>query len=839
VQAWKKVFLFFIPVLFISNVLILPVSISKSQQPIEESQDWAQVPLTSYSVTEAALVSGSPVQILDLQLPWPQVFNLNLVELNEQPVSTMNEIVLDTGDVLRITGMYSDLSVIAQSQGSSSIIEVMRSTEQGTSYSTLTALPSSNQNKEVKVASPNSIWVNKTTLLGAVKDNYLSDPVILDFTLSQRSLNTNDVTSNVALLSKGTAVAALNWLAFFSVFVLAGFFWLIGVFLWNSKLPNTPADHFLRILLGFTLFGLTINTANFFLPGVQATLLAIATILSLAAFKIKRLKSSARYLFDLKDRFREFLRISLTTVVPLLIAFWPIFLFGLRFSGETKTDFSEYATLASFLRDSSMLAMQKSAEAQSSGILTSGAGFSWRSIDSAISSAFGTALGGNSFFGITALSVLALYLFTIGIIALFNQDSKFIATKNLFWVSLLASYPILLTISVESYLSQFVFICLMPAVIVSITYHLKTPNDKAGIWALSALLAFLGALYPYFLAITLVGVCISLLVNSKQTRIQLRNLVVQTSLRTALLLNVAVLPIIFYFESNTLHTALNDIARVTLLGPYSSLERIGLIGGVTTYEWRHWTEVPGEYIGFVTTGLWKIGSLINNPMVLLFLILLVIALTLGTLYSIIRTPRVARISNENHILISVFVAWTSAFVFYAATDSTYVALKMVGVVIVSFIVLMSSLIKSVPKSKLVLACAGLFVIWLPVNILERAHWLIDPLMPEVRYSHVTTVYQIDALRSFLSVKDYGSVSVAYGEEPLQGSDRDRVLIFNTKTVLRDLRIDCLDCENTLPIKDVACDADQSTPLVVIGSSSFDKGCNRKEVFSSGLITIFE
>jgi hypothetical protein len=123
-------------------------------------------------------------------------------------------------------------------------------------------------------------------------------------------------------------------------------------------------------------------------------------------------------------------------------------------------------------------------------------------------------------------------------------------------------------------------------------------------------------------------------------------------------------------------------------------------------------------------------------------------------------------------------------------------------------------------------------------MIERSHWAVDPLMPEVSYSHVTTVNQIDSLRKFLSEKKYSSVFVAYGEEPLQGSDRDRVLMFNTKTVLRDLRIDCLGCEKTSQAKELQCHSGFSAPIIIIGASSFDTRCGRR-VFESGQIVIFE
>jgi hypothetical protein len=191
------------------------------------------------------------------------------------------------------------------------------------------------------------------------------------------------------------------------------------------------------------------------------------------------------------------------------------------------------------------------------------------------------------------------------------------------------------------------------------------------------------------------------------------------------------------------------------------------------------------------------------------------------------------------MLISVFGIWLTVFIFYASTGSTYVALKVLLVAAAAWIVLLSNLIKLIPNSKLIAFSATLFIIWLPVNMLERSHWLVEPLMPEVRFSHFTTVNQVDSLRKFLSDNKYDSVVVAYGEEPLQGSDRDRVLMFNTKTVLRDLRIDCPDCIEALQITDVHCASRLAAPIIVIGGTSFDRSCNRKEVFSSGLISVFE
>lgn len=835
----RKALLGIIPVLFIANTLVLPVSILKNAQPIEDSKQWAQVPVATSSVTEVTLVSGSPVQMLDLKLPWPEVFNLDLVELNDQPVTTVTEIVLDVNDVLQITGMYSDLSVVAQSQGTSSILEFVRFSNRNLVSSQNFDLSSTNQYNETKVESPESIWVNQATLVGAITKNYLSDSEIVKFTLSQRTLDLNEISSSSDLFSKGVTVTLLNWLAFFSVFMLVGLFWLIGLFVWNSKPTLSPTDHFLRIVLGFTLFGLILNTANFFLTGIHAFLVAVASLVALIYSSLRKTTNPLIYFSDLRLKLNDLLRISIPMSLPLFIAFWPVFLFGYRFSGETKTDFSEYATLASFLRDSSMLAMQQSSAAQSAGVLTSGAGFSWRSIDSAVSSAFGTVLGNNSFYGTILLSMLAFGLFTLGLISLFSQDSNLVYKKRFFWVGLLATYPVVSTIFLESYLSQFVFVCLMPAVIVSITYFMRNPSDSGGVWTISALIAFLGALYPYFLAIMVLGISISLIANSKQTRMLLRKLVARTYARTALLLNVAILPILFYFETNVFQTALNDIARVTLLGPYSNVERLGLLGGVATYEWRHWGEAPSDYLGVIAKNLWTLGDLINKPQALSVLIFLVVAATVVVLMSLIRTSRVAKISDENHILVSVFVVWLGAFVFYATTGSTYVALKILLVAAVAWIVLVSSVVKSISKSTLIIFCTTLFFTWLPVNMIERSHWVVDPLMSEVSYSHVTTVNQIDSLRKFLSEEEYSSVFVAYGEEPLQGSDRDRTLMFNTKTVLRDLRIDCPDCIDTLPAKDLRCPSSPINPIIVIGATSLDQRCHLKKVFTSGLVTVFE
>ena len=193
-----------------------------------------------------------------------------------------------------------------------------------------------------------------------------------------------------------------------------------------------------------------------------------------------------------------------------MLAFFPILAWGPWFAGNFKTDLFEYATLSSFLQDHSLFDLRSLPEAQSSGVLTAGPGFVWRSIDSVVASLVSNVGGLTTIAGFTILGLALMILFGIGVADLGHGLGR----ARYVVVAMALLNPLFTSLYIENYFSQYFLVALIPGFLVTFVFLARAGTGKqmfGASLALSAQAAAMIAVYPYFFIVVAVAALIAVL----------------------------------------------------------------------------------------------------------------------------------------------------------------------------------------------------------------------------------------------------------------------------------------------------------------------------------------
>lgn len=175
-------------------------------------------------------------------------------------------------------------------------------------------------------------------------------------------------------------------------------------------------------------------------------------------------------------------------------------------------------------------------------------------------------------------------------------------------------------------------------------------------------------------------------------------------------------------------------------------------------------------------------------------------------------------------------------------DSTYTALKVGWTAAALAILIVAS--ANYRKSKtwiVVLILIPLAVLWVRTDLLDRATWFIDRRGAAAQLSHSSVQPEIAEVESILN-SNPRSISLVRGPQPLDGSDRDRVIYNQLRALIRESGVPCPGCEGypytPAELKTVVnCQASKGL-IVRIGVSGRARECGKERVLASYLIEAY-
>jgi hypothetical protein len=616
--------------------------------------------------------------------------------------------------------------------------------------------------------------------------------------------------SSSALLRAGLVSAAIGWglVALAAAVVLAC--WAAGrVLLRRDDAPPLA----LSLALGAGGLLIAVNGLAYWLPmRAVASIVVIAlaaTSLLLRGRRGEGLRSS------FAREVRQVLRLLAVALVPTAVAFWPVFSWGGWAAGGFKTDLYEYSSLSSLLVDESMISLRGSDQAAASGNVTSGAGFVWRSIDSAAASFLSTTFSLPTITGFVLLGLVLFLVFAVTLLSAADRWSR-LSTAMVF-VALLN--PLLSSLYLENYVSQYFFITLVPAFVLSLAYVWTSPAPvPAQLWALAAICASLVAIYPYFFVVALAG-CAVVLVTSPGWWAALRRLAIPVGVATLLAANLALLTVINYSQTRRFEAGLDQIARFWLLQGWSRVEIVEMLMGVRSYHWR---SSLGSVDGLDTALQWSIGqwSRSVSPSTPWALALVGGLLLVGAAVSLRSLLRL-----EVRLMSAVVLGFAIFAVLFAARDQTYVALKAAW----SAAALAPALLPLVRvrarfEPVAVLGLAAIAVVWFVTLQADRIAWQLPLSSSWTRGQHVALVPDLDQLANQLGEDEGEAALLTRGEQPLEGSDRDRTLAAFSVVLMRDAGVDCLNCLGTSIPEGLTCPTSPLSTVVTVGVDGNEDRC---------------
>jgi len=425
-----------------------------------------------------------------------------------------------------------------------------------------------------------------------------------------------------------------------------------------------------------------------------------------------------------------------------------------------------------------------------------------------------TATGTSTVGGFALLGLVLFLSFGIGVSALLPDGSP---TSRVF-VALALANPLLLGLFVENYLSQYFFVALAPLLFVLLAELVDETTEPAQglLWALAAVAAAMIAVYPYFFAV-LAAACVAALLTMPMARTRVRQAGLGVAVRTAVLVNLAFVTIVRYGETRKYEAGLDAIARNVLLGGWSRLDVAGMFAGFTSYQWR----TPDASRAGLGASLRMVDAIAdatarpNLGLVIAGSVLLLVAVALTDVRSTLARPAA-------RIVAAVVAAWVVFSVFYGLQHRPYVFLKsgwVAAALLPCVLAVRVPLTRARPVA--LIAMAGVAMLWVGTTVADRMPWVLPRAGNVNRVAHVSAVPDLDLVRGAL--EDGSVMAIVRGDEPLQGSDRDRVLASHTAVIARDEGARCTNCHGD-QLPDALDCATELTTVVVVGRTGQEQRC---------------
>ncbi len=641
---------------------------------------------------------------------------------------------------------------------------------------------------------------------------------------------------------ESASVVSITWLALQAVgsgvLLLVAAAGISAVAWWVGKLIRwfPCVDGFqsaLDVGVGMATLAVAVNSLAYVMSVSEA---AVVIAVVIVAASIWRVRKSASETMSYLSAARSLGKDAATLVVPLCLAFWPIFLWGSNYIGEYRTDLFEYTSLASIGRDHSLIDIRNLAEAQAAGTVTSGAGIIWRSIDSLFASMVSviTPLSTAGSFLLAAL--LIFIVFALGVIHLSTDLSLY---RRVMCAGLLC-VPLFSGLFVEGYLSQYFFLGFVPILLVACRYSFE-PSSQAEtpreLWIKAATVGVIAsacvAAYPYFFVLVAVAIGAAVVMTSS-ARKRLVAVGWRTAAVIALAVNGAWSTVANYGETKQYEEGLDNIARVTLLHGYTARDFASILAGTQPYQIKSPRSTTVDGIGWLANRMWTFSNWLFEHG---WLWVLVASVAAGLLLMLGPSRR-----NRNDLVVRAslvcLVVWCAFASVYALGDRPYVAWKAAWTASVMAVMTLGALHLPAIRSRKLLAVAVVAAVaplWAGVLVVERSNWIV-PINSSFNASRQMSVADdLEAVREEISERPATVVVELPGGQPR--SDIDRVLVAHIAAIARDSGVGCIGCESVRMTSDQPTCPSEPVLVVRIGHLPGELDCERNPVKSTSLLEL--
>jgi hypothetical protein len=538
--------------------------------------------------------------------------------------------------------------------------------------------------------------------------------------------------------------------------------------------------------------------------------------------------------FSVGIGFRE----TILVVTASILMFSSILNKGFAYAGEFKTDYFEYTTLVSFLQHQSLLSIRNDPIAAASGLITSGAGFEWRSIDSVGAAIIANISGMSSSSSLAAFSILMFMFLAISVMNASQQVGGGFGSSTVGFAVLL--FPVTLAVFLEGYQSHFVFLCAIPAYLALVALSNTSGDDKEGyrrylLLSACCVTAFLIAIYPYFAVLMLAASgAFSLLNRRHRTRRVITFF--STCVGAIILTNVGLIPAFLYTRNIKFQESLNAIAKGVLLGPFDYAQRVGLGAGVVSFEWR---QADSPLYSSDSAWIYFLDKLNNVNTQILAMIILIVVLPIIVTLILPMTRRRSRNDPRYILILCTLAIWTGFTGVLVLQGEIYAAFKALTTEAVIAVFALAFVPLSNRSTKLLsVAVLPMAIIWLGTGQQDRITSQASPGSRMALASHSSSIDSLEIARRFFETHP-GTVALTLGAQALSGSDRDRVLSAHVQSMLRDEKRTCLNCVGLpAPGPGDLC-LDKADYLITIGRGLADQNCRgRKPVLETQFITVY-
>lgn len=799
-----------------------------------ERGEWEEVPEATPS-TVVIRSDGGRVAIGMPALRWPEVFNEELVARAQgfRADPATGGFVADGPGRLVLRGVFGDLYFGVLPESTASVTVVRRSL--GRTLET-TLEPGAT----VRLRPPVVTYQRSTAFLWRSIPARLADPGQANLRAYIGNLQIDAAGADQLSFGRVAPKALLLFLQALLAFALAS---LVVVFGWLVARSLDPVGDrsarwiALQAIAGVALLAVATNTLAYFLPTRWISWLILAAGLAVIAMRAVKRAGSREDLLAL-GRLTKLIGLAL---IPAALLFLPVMHWGLWYAGQYNTDLYQYTHLSSLLRDHSMLAMRDTPEPHNSGLIAAGAGFEWKSIDSASASALSIVTSLSSLNGIVMLSIALFLLFAIGVFGLLPETIERWKGRAIALLALVS--PAFVLLFVENYQSHYYFVAFLPGLVLAAREFFQrdagpSPSARRYCCLLAgAIAASILLVYPYFAAFALLAVAATPFVLRYAIKTTIRTLI-KAAVCALALINIGVITFLYLDESKKWQEGLDAIATNVLLAPYSKSQYPFIAAGTTPYSWR-WPEIDASpFFGWVGGHIWNMAGSAWTPGVVevaaLALVIGVFLLGLDWKVSVREFAFVASVA-----MVATFAGLT---LFFVVTDSSYSTLKLTGTAAaVMPLILVTARLRRRWTGIFILALVPIALLWLRTDLLDRANWMIPRQGAAASLSHSSLQPELKQIRDQLEGEPE-SVALVRGDQPIAGSDRDNVVYNHIRVMIRELGIDCADCASYPLVaadltETVQCDTAPGM-IVSIGRTGREEMCGKPLSYSGTLIEIY-
>ena len=514
-------------------------------------------------------------------------------------------------------------------------------------------------------------------------------------------------------------------------------------------------------------------------------------------------------------------------IIPgLLVAYFPVLLWGQHFLGRFKTDLFLYAGAVGDVSSSSFLGL-RSSRLEATQFFPD-IGFVWRSIDTVSASAVALLPGISSPGAFVVLGIALFLLFGLATIALTFECG--LGKGSRIAVSLMLFGPLFGGLYLENYVSQYFLIAIIPGLVLALTRAVSSMPDGSrlpyAIVTAAALAAAAIAVYPY-MAIPILAAAVGTLVMLRSGRSLLKAHGVALVAIVFLAANAALLPLLQSPTLSRYDDSLNAITRNVLVPAFSNVDLLGFGLGIRSYQFRP-VDIPAEeWMGTVGQVAWELSqrtTSVTIPALLCVALMAFAFLATVDWGAAFRTP--AFLLSFSTILVLVLLA-----LHQSSAGSVYNALKLgwsAGALLPLGIA--TATVHRRRSWLLAVSAIPIAAMWATVDVADRITYVLPRSSLSVAFGHERLEPDIAKLSARLVSSD-GPTALARGQQSLSGTDLDRVAAAHLRSALRDQGGECHGCLGVTDLtslenlqSDPDCAEGRLGVVVLVGRSEFSRMC---------------